>query len=669
MGRRFPLLLRRGRLLPRESLPSLVVRLAQANCYDPVTTLNQVCLEVSGKDRLDWPSKGETYERLFELSWIDPYRLHDATGHYFAGALTPPGVEIASLQVPKGGILPVLPPEIADEHLRPSAAAQFCPMCLKKAPYHRVGWMPVAAAVCVRHKQLLVDRCPNCRAKVSIRAIVEDCHCRRCGIDLSKVRSPWVADDSFGLDAQRFIQWWLKVGRRPADPAHYGLLPQLNPRLLLYLVAGLVASIRFLGSDWSYMHQPSTQSPLEPFGRIKGRPTPDQSYRLYTTAFKALVDWPQGFHEFLQAYTLRDGPRARSGVFEDLGSLYSRWLGGRWKQPAFDFVQSTFAHYLVDAYVTSSSTVRWDGYRCTSDTSQASVFVSPIRAARLLEVSVRTIKRLVGAKFLIGYSAEQGKPHRRGDVRQDEVLTLRLAWRTPISLEDAARWLGLTKSIVVDLVRVGLLTAECGPGEDGDRQWMFSKQDLDRCYCEVTRGVRTRGAGCSRLAEAARTLSIFGLRVADILRLVADGKLNCWGHTEAPALAKLYFDYSDIDALLEGPELGKGLLNTEKAAHRLGVESWTFFRWVSAGLIPVAVRYAYAKYFDPDDVDSFLADHVSSKEAAEMLGVEVTRLEARYWEWGLEAVTGIGMDGCAIYLFRRKDVERLCTGTGRSARI
>jgi hypothetical protein len=659
MHRRFPLLLRRGKLWSRESLPSFLVRLAQLNFYDPVTMMNWLCLEGTETDRLDWPSKGETYERLFELCWIDSYALHDATGHYFAGRLTPPGVEIASLQVPNGGILPILPPELARKHLRPSSAAQFCPMCLKEAPYHRVRWMPIAAAVCIRHKRLLVDRCPECQGRVPIRAIVEDCRCRRCGTDLRQARSPWIADDSFGLDAQRFVQWWLGIGRKPADPGRYGPLPQLSARLLLYLSKGVVESIRLRGSDWSYMHRPVTPSTLEPFDGVGGRPTPDQSYRLHATAFKALVDWPQGFHEFLQAYAARDDRRVWSGVSEDLGRLYARWLDDRWKNPVFSFVQDAFARHLVNTYVTSPSAARQGDGCSTSNASPALAFISTIRAARLLEVDVGTIKRLTDAGFLIKYTLAQGEPRRYGAVRRDEVLTLRLAWRKGISLEDAARWLGLTKSIVVDLVRVGLLTAEHGPDEDGCRQWTFSKQNLDRCYGEVAKGVRTHGPAYSSLAEAARTLAGLGLKVADILKLVADGKLQAWSCTPSPALAKLSFGFSDIDALLQGPELGKELLNSEKVAHRLGVESWTFFRWVIAGLFSPVVRYAYEEYFDPDEIEGFLAEHISSKEAAGALGVEVAELEGWFWEWGLEAVTGTGVDGLAIYLFRREDVKRL----------
>jgi len=235
---------------------------------------------------------------------------------------------------------------------------------------------------------------------------------------------------------------------------------------------------------------------------------------------------------------------------------------------------------------------------------------------------------------------------------------LRLIWRNPIPLEDAAKWLGLTKSIVVDLVRVGVLTAEGNPDHTGDSPWLFRKQNLDKCYSEITRGVRS-DAGPTSLTEAARTLSVVGLKVADILKFVAQGKVRGWAPTKAPALAKLSFDYSQIDALLEKPGRSKGLLHSEFAARRLGVEHDAFFRWVIAGLFSPVVEYAYEAYFDPDDIDRFLADHITSQEAAEMLKADVVELEGWYFEWGLEAVKELGIDGRTLCLFRREEVERV----------
>lgn len=656
MGRRFPLLLRRDRLLSRESLPSFVTRLAQANYYSPVTILNQLCFDGLEKDRLDWPSKGETYERLFALTWIGPHELHDATGHFFAEILTPPGIQIESLQVPGGELLPVLEQEIAARQLRPEYAAQFCPLCLRMAPYHRIAWMPVAAAACITHKRLLVDRCPGCQAKVPIRAIVEHCRCRRCKTDFRDASSARLGDDIVGLRSQRFIRWWLKLGRAPVDSLHYNSSRRYS-RPMLYIIAGLVDSIKFLGSDWSYMHRPVTRSPLEPFGRVQGTPTPDQSYRLYATAFNALTKWPQEFHKFLRAYA-QISEKARGGFIGNRSRLYSRWLSDRWADPIFSFVQEAFSRYLVDTYVTSLSPAQKCDLHSTSGISPALAFISTSKAAQLLGVSIETIKRLADIDLLVRYTAEDGGPRRYGTVRQDEVLTLRLRWQDVVPLEDAVKWLGLIRATVINMAGAGLLTADFSPSMDGDEQWGFNKQSLDEFYSRVAGSVRT-GKGYSSLAEVTRALSVFGLNVIDVFKLIVDGKLRGWSQTKLPALAKLTFNIADVESLLESPESGRGLLNNEDAAHRLGVTSATLFRWVRAGLFSVAVRYAHEDYFDPDVLDGCLSNLLPSEEAAEMLGVEVEELEGWYWDWGLDAMKGTSVDGHTLYLFRREDVEKL----------
>jgi len=214
-------------LLPHESLPSLLVRLAQLNYYEPVTILRQLCLAGLEPDRLDWPSRGDIYERLFELVWLDPYRLHDATGHYFTETLTPFGRQIEYLPHLGSDSMPALAPEIAREQLRPEMAAQFCPLCLKQARYHRVSWLPVAVSACITHKRLLVDRCPDCQAKLSIQAIVEAGRCRRCRAELQTAYSTRLRNDDFGLLAQRFIHGWLRVGRLPPKSSRNELLRQL----------------------------------------------------------------------------------------------------------------------------------------------------------------------------------------------------------------------------------------------------------------------------------------------------------------------------------------------------------------------------------------------------------------------------------------------------------
>lgn len=71
-----------------------------------------------------------------------------------------------------------------------------------------------------------------------------------------------------------------------------------------------------------------------------------KAYILYATAFKALVNWPQGFHDFLDAYKLRDGQVPNGQLRHDLGRIYFPWLQKMWQHPAFSFMLEAFDHYL-----------------------------------------------------------------------------------------------------------------------------------------------------------------------------------------------------------------------------------------------------------------------------------------------------------------------------------
>jgi hypothetical protein len=102
--------------------------------------------------------------------------------------------------------------------------------------------------------------------------------------------------------------------------------------------------------SWHYLYDaPSgVGSPFFPCSS-KGDIIPAKSYILYATAFKAMVNWPQGFHGFLDAYRLRDGQLPSDYVRRDLGRLYSFWLKRAWGLPAFQFVQEAFDQYLLSS--------------------------------------------------------------------------------------------------------------------------------------------------------------------------------------------------------------------------------------------------------------------------------------------------------------------------------
>src|SRR6266568_5365908 len=105
-------LLRRTFLLPGESLPSLLIRLARLNTYEPLGIINGLILsgtrENKRKNRAGRPSLAETYTRIELLTRIPSPKLHTATVHRFAPIVTPPGQDIASLTLPSGVSVPLL---------------------------------------------------------------------------------------------------------------------------------------------------------------------------------------------------------------------------------------------------------------------------------------------------------------------------------------------------------------------------------------------------------------------------------------------------------------------------------------------------------------------------------------------------------------------------------
>lgn len=653
---RWPGLLRLGQLWRRESLPSFVVRLAQLNFYDPVTILRELCLAGPEPDRLDWPLRSATYERLYDLTWIDPYTLHAATGHRFAGTLTPPGEPEQSLRTTAGYLTPLLTPERARQHLRPESAAQFCPLCLQEAPYHRVSWLPIAVAACLRHHRLLVARCPVCQERISVRAIVAECRCPGCGLDLRQIRAVRLAADPQGLQAQRFIQSWLGLTRAPVGP--WQRLPLSCRAALFHFVDGLRDSLLALGSDWPGLHHPPTRSPWPSFGPLRGHLTPDQSYRLYGTACQVLLDWPGSFYTLLRAYTQRAGRSPRRSVWDDLGRIL-QWVEERWQHPLLAFVQRAVDRYLVATYVAAPGTNSANASG-GAEQSAAPTYVSPYQAARLLGVSFRTVGRLVEAGFLVPYPGVPERTHWYGAVQQDEVLLLRQRWRQAVPLADAAQWLGLSERDVMDLGRVGLLTPGLDPTAEEDTPGPLPKPDLDRCYSRVAGCATAVGSWhMTGLPEAVQVLGAVGLQAADILQHVVAGKLWCASWPQFPALRDLLFQPLDIAALLKSPPSGRGLWDCRGAAQRIGVDLGTFFRWLDAGLLAPTLQYADEEYFAPAVLDGFQATYVLCDQAAQLLRVEedlVRRWTRAGW---LRIVPGSEVDKRAPCLLYREEIERL----------
>lgn len=198
---------------------------------------------------------------------------------------------------------------------------------------------------CLRHSCLLVSRCPQCQGKLTIRAIVQT-RCEQCGSDLRAVQPVSLKGDDWGLFTQQLLMAWLGLASTPTS-AWMENIPQYAPAVLYRLMEGLRASTMRADPHWTYLH-PGTGLASLPYhcwdrkARNTVRFYPANSYIWHATAVKGLIDWPEGFYDFLRAYRHRTGVRARGKLNTDLGIIYRCWLPLHWAHPAFQFVQEAF---------------------------------------------------------------------------------------------------------------------------------------------------------------------------------------------------------------------------------------------------------------------------------------------------------------------------------------
>ena len=84
-------------LLPGESLPSLLARLAKLNGYEPRNILSKIIREsanLKSVEELGCPSRASLFGVIADLTNAKIYELYSATAHYFTHLLTSPETEI-----------------------------------------------------------------------------------------------------------------------------------------------------------------------------------------------------------------------------------------------------------------------------------------------------------------------------------------------------------------------------------------------------------------------------------------------------------------------------------------------------------------------------------------------------------------------------------------------
>lgn len=638
-------LLARTALKPDEFLLSLVDRLSYLNDYSPPAMLERLIREDLRRpgrisDGLEFPVRTETYNKLAALTIIDPLTLYKSTSHRFAPLLTPPPNIVRSLQLPCNVSVPRLPIARGFVQIRQQRYAQFCPLCLKDDTYHRLHWIPVAISACLRHRCLLVDRCQACGADISVHAVVR-AQCRRCRADLTKVDAFSVVDDDEGLRAQRIIQAWFMENASPGGAS----LPEQLPAVLYRIVDGLQYCIGSLNDwGWPYLHRIEPKQPtaatITQYGDAGQRSTVYENYRLYTTAFRGLMDWPNSFYDFLEnfrkKYTLHapsahkfqeTGELVSGSIFQNLGPLYMPWLRRYWASPAYGFLQEAFKRHIAENYLLESSPERTHFRRQDPVLAERLEHLTISEACHLLKTSPRTVELLLKNGQLTDRSSV-GSTHLLLDRK--EVLYLNTVWLDPLPEKQAAIFLGVTQELVGDLIETGLLSSrQRSPHQAVDEQ--ITRASVIGCLERMslcTKGLSPQDLAEENawlsLAEAVQLLSARGFDAVTLFLLAISGTL--WAYQPLSLsfqLGSLHFARTDLQVCLDKVNVNGALVSRGTAAKFMEIREVVLSKLVRGGFISPKVVRQHLQYFDRASLDHFMSENLTG-EAMMILGIEET---------------------------------------------
>ncbi len=655
-------------LLTGESLASFLIRVSDANFYQGQNTLADLVLSVDAEDpedNLRYPRSADTFDYLSALTQVSERDLYSATAHTFADVLTPPEYPIEILRLSDNTPVHLLSYKIAQKSLRAVSAAQFCPGCLDQSAYHRLIWTPTATSVCLEHYCLLLDRCQICSRQVTVRDIVM-AKCGGCGANLRLAESVQV--DEFGLLEQRVIQAWLS-GYSPALPENF--IPQQLPRVLYRVIEGLRFTAQQLAaSGWPLLHTLASRpnGPVMTYIVGSNALSPFQSYCLYTTAFRGIVNWPTEFYKLLDAQRSQAGVKIRgSKMQEDLGSLYSLWYEFHWKiHPAFSFVQNAFDEYLAEHYGSVPSSSHWDRVCRRPDLAEKFGYISIYRAEEAVGIPTLTIQRLIHTGKLKVHILYDDKYHIKDElVYKADLMRLHGCLTPSLSLTEVIQILGVSEDVISELVRMGILAVEYGRCRRF-HCWKFRAVELQVFLSKIKNSPRVGMLDgldhkyvAMSLDTASHTLAVDGFNAASTLQLVAEGKLRAYYNPyKTFRCGDLLFDPGDLQACLGEIKSENTWISRAEVTKRLKVHDSTLAKWVNAQLLSPVASYAGAQYFDMAEVERFSTTIIDGWEAARLLHAGLFSVDMCVRRGGLKALAGPVIDGCFDYRFNKADLLR-----------
>lgn len=627
----------RERLLPGESLESLVRRHALAMGYEHIGRISGLVRE-RGEEPPSFNHlvNGPVLERLGKLFSVPARELLKSTVHRFAKRL---------MIVRPNEPTPVTCDSKTLLRFFRRGTSPVCPECLREEPvYERLLWGFAPLPICSVHRRSLVDRCSECRRPfTSTRLDIERCWCGQSLLNSQQISLP-----VHPTSLCKTVHGWL-LGETP-------LIPGMSTAAQFWWLERLTSAVR---------RTPSWLTQLRELDGIS-KELSDQSL-VWLAAAEMLVHWPRRFEEFLELFqTVTKHQLTSTGVCRSFGLLLreAKWL----EEMGFSTPAEVLRQYLLERYTLGHLNTKVCLFQdSTNARMKDRPWLTQTQAAKLLSVRHGAIADLLQRGILDGEVRSAGKRGRSvGVVCRKSVQALRRQLTSSVTIPGAAKRLGIGRHAVLEMVHRNLLekSVRTAKGwlipEDKVEDWeMFSQHLPNQSGTSVN---------WLTLREATRRFGKSGFTLAAILELVRSGKVGACQFCDGSSLGMILVDQMDLESnqdriiMKRHSEEGYPIHGLSRVLiPGRPLKAIVLQKWITAGLL-VARPRGRMHIISPDEVNRFRTTYCLADEACAILGISRTTL-SRWEEMGkiMAAYGRRSHEGAGASVFLREEIQQLST--------
>lgn len=512
--------------------------------------------------------------------------------------------------------------------------SRWCPGCLAKTGYGRLGWELLFADACTLCGHWLADVCLTCGEAVTwARACLDQCN---CGAYLTQQ-----ASSPAPLAVRRLATTLeqLCLEEKETEIAQLGGLSPIQCTKLIRLIGA------YGGPDLQRSPQKIMQANQLAV-----------SWRVTTAAAEVLADWPGQFDKFLtlQANRSLDGEQSRrmSGVFGGFYRVLYQGLRGT----EFDWVRAAFEVFIANSWTGAMGRRN----RRMPAALQARLAWMPLsNAVNSGSISKQCIADLAntGAVQVSRTRTPSGREFVM--VRRADIEAIPTDQHKSISLVEASICLGIKRQRLRRW-----LPAICPSARKttlAGTPWLIPKGWVQAWIARLSRmeSITVVSSTVISLDGLLRYGPLSDDRLARLLVDLEQGKYQAIGRNPLQnGLAGLLFNQDDLLAMYGAT--GSGILTIPTAAQYLGVKQEVGYALARLSLLETSLTVfgrRIARGVSAGSLKKFETEYVFAAALAQLKGCSSAAIADALKSKGIEPVASRTIGNCRQIVYRRADLR------------